>query len=333
MSGDYVEFGSIATAQGPLDCRGTRLWAFWVEGDRDRISHLCDRVFEAPSKGAVKVRTISKWVLLSFGGIESIRPGGPYAGRGHVYERQVAFWVPLLLSGPRGRMLAFFQPYMWLDNPLSVATGREVYGYNKSWGWSTFPGERPRGLCEGDPGDSFTVDVYGFTRHDPETEGARERLLEVAPERNLDLMAGAEETAGEYLGISQWVAEAASGLDASELLELGEGGEGDGDGETGEDRALLGLHLPRRAVNQVFLKQFRAVGAGDGTCLQQITCAAAEPTRIEGIRRMPPHRIDVRSLDSHPLERELGVTSASAVRMPVTFEMDFTVDEGRVLWP
>ena len=48
MSGDYVEFGSIATAQGPLDCQGTRLWAFWVEGDRDRISHLCDRVFEAP---------------------------------------------------------------------------------------------------------------------------------------------------------------------------------------------------------------------------------------------------------------------------------------------
>ena len=28
----------------------------------------------------------------------------------------------------------FFVPIMWVDNPLSLAGGREIYGYNKNWG-------------------------------------------------------------------------------------------------------------------------------------------------------------------------------------------------------
>ena len=42
-------------------------------------------------------------------------------------EDQVAVWVPVL--GPDG--LAMFVAYIWLDNPMSMTSGREVLGYPK----------------------------------------------------------------------------------------------------------------------------------------------------------------------------------------------------------
>ena len=35
-------------------------------------------------------------------------------------------------------------PIMWVDNPLSLAGGREIYGYNKNWGQiGSAEGRRP----------------------------------------------------------------------------------------------------------------------------------------------------------------------------------------------
>ena len=324
----YVEYGSLATAPGPLRCTGARLWGFWVEGERGRIEALCSKVFSTPSGGAVVVRPLLDHVVLTFGEIERIVAGHDYGGRGNVTERQVGIWVPVLLLRRRGRVLlpsilGAFIPYMWLDNPLSVASGREVYGYPKSWGWATFPGERPRGLCGGEPSESFTLDVYGLRTHRPDTKADRERLLEVKP-AGAGATARFEPIAYDSLGamLMAHAAELGAELDPAELAAA-----------PSEREALLAsLRLPSPTVNQVFLKQFRAAGDGRLASQQQIVRARAKPTRTGEARSIAPHELEISELDSHPLGRELGLGPTPPVRLPFTVEMDFTVDEGEVVW-
>ena len=223
---------------------------------------------------------------------------------------------------PIPQLLGAFIPYMWLDNPLSVASGREQYGYPKAWGWATFPGEPPRGLPGGEPSSSFVLDVYGLARHSPETKAGRERLLEVTP-----TAAGEDFTPRHYDGLGELLLEGARELGGDLAAALPEGV------ETALAGSLVaGLRGPNPTINQLFLRQFRAPGDGTRASQQQIVRAGALPTRKGESRSMGPHRIEVAELASHPLGAELGVVGSPAVRLPFTVEMDFTVDEGAVVW-
>ena len=48
----YVEYGSLATAPGPLLCERARLYCFVLRTDRHRVQQLCDLVFTQPTGGA-----------------------------------------------------------------------------------------------------------------------------------------------------------------------------------------------------------------------------------------------------------------------------------------
>ena len=53
--------------------------------------------------------------------------------------------------------LAIFMPYIWVDDPIAFASGREVYGFAKTQGWMRRLGD-PRASAErpGDPGPGPT---------------------------------------------------------------------------------------------------------------------------------------------------------------------------------
>ncbi len=143
----YVEYGALATAPGPLLCERARLYCFFVRTDRARVQQLCDRVLKEPTGGALRYRRASaRPVILTFGTIAGLRSLHPaHADRGSASEPEAAIWVPTIAQRyESGRYvdehLAIFMPYLWVDDPIAFASGREVYGFAKTQGWMRPPG-------------------------------------------------------------------------------------------------------------------------------------------------------------------------------------------------
>jgi hypothetical protein len=127
----YIEYGPIMTAEAPIVCEGADLYVFAVPADLKALNHLCKRVFDHPSGGAVKCRALDAYVILIFGAIKKV--SGVVGGPG-VKEKNVLLHVPVLVETADATFPALFSPFVWVDNPNSMTGGREVFGYAKTFG-------------------------------------------------------------------------------------------------------------------------------------------------------------------------------------------------------
>ena len=362
----YVEYGSLATAPAPLRCKGTDLHMFLLDGSYADLFRLCHRVFTVPTRGKVIAVPVAGRVLVSFGRIASIVAGGDYAGRGWVEERQVATWVPALFVSEVKRFIGLFVVNMWLDNPISVASGREQFGYPKSWGWANFPDEendRRTGVRRPTDARGYTLEVPALATHAPKTPLAEHVLLRLDPPAG-----GARQ--GRALG-NGWGEVSATMFDG--LLESAENESGprdtpelDDDGslllppapdpelaagaisplegadglsvDLGEGLVRIAAWLFDRAtdfappVNQTFLRQFRSPANGALASELNAVQAPATVVDVHSARLIEKHGVHVADLASHPLRAELGIGSrAGESRRGVEVRFDFNVDNGIVL--
>ncbi|MEA2451234.1 MAG: hypothetical protein QOG63_3166, partial [Thermoleophilaceae bacterium] len=313
----YVDYGGLATAPSPVDCDDGKLYGFFLDADHARLADLCDRVFAQPSRGRVELFPLGSHVMLTFGTVAKIRPQRePWSRMGFARERQVALWVPVVAiddSGERpvAASLAWFVPYMWVDNPLSLAGGREIYGFNKNWGEIAMPEDRD--------GRGLALQAYGGD-FDGEREAGWNPLIEVTPR------------SGDPYGRGRRAWSGVDGLATAVQDVLRR--------RASEFVAHAGLELPDRVFTdivrrggppQIYLKQFRSIARGDRASSLQITESGVTLKRITG--RPLPAEFDVtlHHLDSHPVEAELGIRS-QRTRLAFEVEMDFVLDEGTVLW-
>jgi hypothetical protein len=310
----YVEFGGLASAPGPLLCNDTTLYVFGLEADHAKLDALCRRVFAEPTGGAVDLRPLGPHVLLTFGVVGSIVPQlEPWRSMGDVREPQVAFWVPVAwVERERdgdlvGTRFGMFCAAIMLDNPISLLSGREVYGYPKTLGW---PSELP---AEGET-TPFTLDVFGMN-FGAGDQPSRRRLLELRPVADDD----AHDLVVEDLrSVGRWM---------RETLFPGDGGV--------EVGFRLGWDIARDMaagrVDQVFLKQVRAADDGRQADLQQVVVAPAHVHRLRAKRLNNDYELVLEKLDSHPLGAELGLRSQS-VKLAGRLQFDFLIDAGTVEW-
>src|SRR6202011_5620962 len=169
----YVEYGGLATCPSPVTCTDATLYGFFLQGDPARLLKLCESVFSRPSGGQVDVRPLTREVMLTGGVVEKIEPQPePWAPMGYASERPAGVWIPVaVVRSGAALQIGWFVPYMWVDNPLSLAGGREIYGYSKNWGAIGLP-------AGGDPPVQLTLDAYGGD-YDPSHPAGRYRLLEI----------------------------------------------------------------------------------------------------------------------------------------------------------
>src|SRR5713101_4503925 len=132
-SGRFVDFSWNLTAPPPILCRKIVLYAFVVEADLGDLTNICESVFAASSRRAVTCEPIDKKLILQFGDVDWIGSGLFPQGAG-VSEQQVLLRVPVYYSSKAGSGNAYFTPFIGVDNPLSMAGGREVFGYPKTIG-------------------------------------------------------------------------------------------------------------------------------------------------------------------------------------------------------
>jgi uncharacterized protein with NAD-binding domain and iron-sulfur cluster len=328
----YVEYGGLATCPSPVNCTDATLYSFFLEADHEHLLKLCRRVFSQPSGGQIDVRPLTSHVMLTFGTIERIEPQlAPWSQMGYASERQVAIWVPVVVKHhgavPR---IGWFVPYMWVDNPLSLAGGREVYGYPKNWGWIGLPED-------GQPGQ-LTLDAYGGN-YDPSRGAGPYRLMELTTAKGRGTATG-KVTASKSRPL------ATGGMLWSELSDVVDHahraltqhvtptttGLGLDDRPHEPLRRLFEDILHRRGIPEFYLRQFRSVADGRrASPRQQITDAVATVRRIKGRPLLSQFKFTVQQRDSHPVRDELGLDNQST-RLAFEVQMDFVLEEGSVLW-
>jgi hypothetical protein len=199
---------------------------------------------------------------------------------------------------------------MWVDNPISLASGREMYGFAKARGWMALP-------AAGEQEASFGLDVFGMN-FDREEAPERRPLVRV--------------TRGEH--VPELADAAFSALhDVGRHLRGLLSGHRDGSPRVGVRFAESLLRDVRAGgVQQVFLHQLRSVEDGTQAALQQVTQARYRVTSLRGAPLEHEYTIALSALDSHPLATELGLVGELRTRLAYRTESQFELEAGRVVW-
>ena len=298
----YVEYGGLATTPQPDLVEDCVLYGFFPKARRTNLQSLCDKVFAVPSKGAVKCIPLLDRVMLTFGRAARIRPRlKQFNKMGYATEQQVAFWIPVRVQRNGGRPfpnLAWFVPYMWVDNPLSLCGGREIFGWAKNWGSMIV-----------DPQKGFTLQAYGGN-YDPGLASDYFPLIEMTP-----VSAAASKPRDKLVPtVLEWLFN-----EAAVLLEK-------------EFHGLFDRFV-RVSTPVVFLKQFRSVSNGLEASVQEITGAETKVTQFKTLQLLlTKYRLTIHRLDSHRITSELGVIDQT-LSAGFKITMDFALQNGITLWP
>jgi uncharacterized protein with NAD-binding domain and iron-sulfur cluster len=348
----YVEYGSLATAPGPLLCERARLYCFVLRTDRHRVQQLCDLVFKQPTGGARRyvVPRLAP-VILTFGTIAGLRSLHPsHANRASASEPEAAIWVPTIAQHYDGRRyvdehLAIFMPYLWVDDPIAFASGREVYGFAKAQGWMPRLDD-PRGREDArlaEPPESLALDVHGVIEYSPSAEMTRRRLITIR-RRGVRRggLAGAEADAlGEGDNLSSLVGcllgelgGSPGPLSAEPARRSGGAVRAPTQAARARTRTLAEL-MSEQIVRLVFLKQIRDAERGDLAVVQQVIEArsSVSPGSLRWRRLRGSYELSVERLASHPLEDELGLRTQQIIRLAFATEFGFRMEPGVARWP
>jgi len=195
---------------------------------------------------------------------------------------------------------AWFQPYIWVDNPVSLTGGREIFGYNKIWGWPTLPANNEI---------SFSLDVFGCN-YGVDQCVDRRRLVELRPAQGG--LADEPISGGTLMKNLARIIEPGAAL---------------------SDFGPLVLEFVKVRMTQVFLKQFRAVDDSNKSALVQVTKAAATIVGPPRSTRLLSGDWDliVHPLDTHPLAADLGLNNQK-ISFGFEIDFDFQLEAGEVLW-
>ncbi len=306
---DYVDGGSgIPVFRGPYLQREAHIAAFLLPARSETLRSLCDTYFTTPSNSTVKVSPLGPYVLLLYAEMQIQSLDERDKASGWMQETEVSFWIPV--AGQANRP-AWFLPYLFVDNPYAIASGREVYGFPKMWGQF----EKPERIQN----PEFAVDVWGFAEFDPQAEGKPLRLLESHPTD------AAHATPPETW--TSWDA-ARSALIRQVFKHWQPQANADGGVPWGETLEAMPL---------LFLKQFRDAADSRKACYQAIIKAPLRITTFHGGGFVDTtYTLTFQPLASHPLPETLGlnVDTAGVTQAIATFwlHVDFTLDAGVEVW-
>jgi hypothetical protein len=315
----FVPRGGEQVFCQPLELRQVRFTSFLFHADTAALQAVCDRYLNGPSGGAVRYRPLLPRVVLGVADVGRVFPiHSPDERKGYVSEIDIAFWMPVaaykqVLGVSFTERVAWFLPYVFVDNAWACAAGREVYGFPKEMG--TF--QVPRGPA--DPA-LITVDTLAIEHFGPEAQARVQRLLEV------------RRTDADHVGDPHqtWHQVEEVFMDFGHVL-LG-----------GAGRTLPGVGLleellqffTHREVPLVFLRQFRDVADGRRACYQAVVEALTRVLHFRHAGRLAgEYRLTLNALDSHPIARELGLSGQGQEALGAWYvDFDFILENGRELW-
>lgn len=175
---EYIERADGQTFNQPYEITGTTMYGFAIQGSMSKLQDVCDKYLNNPTQGEIEYRPAMSYIILTINNLESLRSiNPPDSEKGTVKEQEVVFWMLTVVGKRVGSIfipqrLAWFIPYIYVDNVIPLVSGREVYGFSKQFGKLQIP------TIDQAP-DLFTLDTLVFKEFSPQTKETEARLLEV----------------------------------------------------------------------------------------------------------------------------------------------------------
>jgi hypothetical protein len=304
----YVETNGQQSWPPPIVFEQVHFHGFVLQGKRNLLQDLIDRQLNQPCGGAMHFHVPSGLVLLYFADF-------PHCyfevmqNKGWSSQREAAIWVPLLRRDnghPTIQRLCVYSPYVFVDNPVALTAGREVFGFFKESGSIGLPGDP-------DNEDAYTLETIGAVKYSSTTKIGPVKLL------RLDCDAGSG--SHPWANLRDAIARVGRGLALSSVITAP-----DGEAEDDDSDPLFSL-----TPSMVFLKQFRSIGAGQDACYQAITEVVPKISAFHGVELERSVHFHLKTIESHPLAGDLGLAD-QAVQLAFNARFDMRFPAGQVLW-
>jgi hypothetical protein len=304
----------------PFEQADACLTAWAVPSPKEKQKAILDAQLNACSGGEpYEYRPLLSNALLVLANIGKVSSLDPSAAQlGWTPEVDVCTWILCgaykLVNGKRKLdHLAWYLPYIWVDNADTMVNGREVYGFPKALCWAKVP------ATPNDPGP-FWADALVIPEGVPPQEVVRRRILELTPApRPTDTPPPLAFGAGQKLEAFREIAK-----------RLHTSGEADCDlhffFETFLE--LIGGHVP-----MVFLKQFRSASNSTGACYQAIIEANATINGFQGAGiSLSPWRLELPKYASVDVAGNLLTTPIPRIEWSFHIQFSFSMDLGKEVW-
>jgi hypothetical protein len=315
----YIDRDNEIVYPPPYEQANSFLTAWAVPSPKAKQKAILDAQLNACSGGQpFEYRPVLSQALLVLANIGRISSLAPRAPQGWITEVDICTWILCgafkQVSGKRVLdHLVWYLPYIWVTTGDTMATGREVYGYPKGFGWAQLP-ESPD-----DPGPLW-ADGLVLPTYSPESEVVQKRLFELARDESVPV-----DPSLPRFGAGQ-KREAFEAI-ARKLHQAGEA-ECDWNFFVSSFEDLLGLHMP-----MVFLKQFRDVTNSSAACYQAIVEANATINGFSGAGFLPPGwDLKMYSYASVDMPKHLGIEPKQRIDLGFYVNFSFSMDLGKEVW-
>ncbi|NUX56146.1 NAD(P)-binding protein [Paraburkholderia youngii] len=311
---DYIYTNGSPLQHTPMHLNGAEMYGFLIKGNKTKLQATVDATLNQVAGNQTTFRVLSPYVMLTFTRVNHAQSGfSTDHDRGWGKECDIIPWImvgQIDESGGAAKLhrLFIFPSYTWVDVPMAISIGREIFGYPKNFCKLEMPEA-------GDDPVEFKIACEGWEPSNPETQLGIQPLLEIA----------ATNREHEHVSVSGLAEIVVGGL---KLL----GSEPDPlslDMVGIEDLASM---LLEPQIDQLFLKQFPDA-SGTKAVYQEVVVA---PTTIDKVHSASllgyTYECTLHKFDSYRLDETLGFQlGTQPVLLPFHISMDFTVEAGEEL--
>ena len=301
---DYADNGlGFPVFRAPYLQKDAHLAAFLFNANIDRLTTLCDKTLNVSESSLYRYVPVSSSVMLVYADMLVSSRDERDAQVGLIPETEVGFWVLTIAmqktrTGNVPHHLAWFLPYLLVDEGNSIAIGREVFGFNKQAAQFQKPAQIQQ--------PEFTAQVLGFKEFNPQAIAQKETLL--------TLTASSPE-------VSQPSdADSLKNKIAAELLKNARTDFGSGLVEFSS--GFINDQIPF-----VFLKQFRDAHDSRKACYQKIIEAQMKVESFyEGGAFLKAYTLNIAALASHPIAQNLGLSAEQNSSLGAWMRVEFSLE-------
>jgi hypothetical protein len=319
----YIEYPNEIQIPVPGDADQTIMYCFPLEGTYQNMLDLCNqRLNFSPLAERLRYYPLTTSMMMVMSFIKKGYTTDPkYTKYGYVAETGVQFFMPLAecTLNDRGQWVAqrmvCYIPYILIDNPFSLVTGREQMGFAKSMAQFEFPSSP-------DTADKFKVSAYGFTKFDK----ANPQTASYQPWLNITKTTHKPQPSG-----ASWSSHGEAWKAVKDSFERIPK---DGDFRIGLPFIIHELEdLSKADVPMVFMKQYRAADKSEVACFQGVVVANSFLTNfLGGWWLSGEYAVDFLDFASYPILSDLGIPQQTIVKDPFWIEGDLRFINGDTQW-